>query len=316
MKKVLNKVINFINLQLFVNTITLAEDYLAVLDAIYETETLTNGMQAPAWLRKAGQTAKTILIAKVTVDGLKNYSRSSGYLEGDNTFEWEQHTYSIDRGIEFSVDKADDMETIDMAFAAFSTEFMRTKAVPEVDAYRFATVAGRATASATIEGTLSKADAVEAWDDMIEYMENTKVPKSRLLCYLSPTIKKYFKQSDLIERQFMVQSGFEQINREVDSVDGLKLNIVPQDRFYTEITLQTGSESGYIKTPTTGADINFLVVDAMAALADKKIDSVKIFDPLTNQDKDAWKFQYRLYHDIFTPDNKVDGIYVHHKPAV
>jgi hypothetical protein len=37
----------------------------------------------------------------------------------------------------------------------------------------------------------------------------------------------------------------------------------------------------------------------------------KVFDPDTNQEKDAWKFQYRLYHDAFAYENKVKGIYVH-----
>ena len=37
----------------------------------------------------------------------------------------------------------------------------------------------------------------------------------------------------------------------------------------------------------------------------------KIFTPDENQDKDMWKFQFRLYHDCFVYDNKAKGIYLH-----
>ena len=45
----------------------------------------------------------------------------------------------------------------------------------------------------------------------------------------------------------------------------------------------------------------------------KKFALPKIFDPDVNQEKDAWKFQFRLYHDAFVYDNKAKGIYLHKK---
>ena len=205
------------------------------------------------------------------------------------------------------------METINSAFGHLSSEFMRTQMVPEIDAYRFATLAGRANSGATVESTLSATNTIQLWDDAMEYFGNTKVPKNRLVAFVTPTFKKFVKQSNLIERQFMTQMGAMKLDRDVEMLDGVMLVMVPQDRFYTQITLQTGNDAGFIKTATTGRDLNFLIVDTMAGLADKKIDDLVIFDPMVNQDMRAWKFQYRVYHDIFTPDNKVPGIYVNHK---
>lgn len=304
-----------INLLQFVNTIALAVQYTAVLDKIYEVESKTMMLEAPDFIKRAGATSKSILLPKVTVDGMKNYSRATGYLIGDNTLAYETHTYSIDRGIEFTIDRADDMETINSAFGFLSSEFMRTQMVPEVDAYRFATLAGRAGNSATIESTLSATNTLQLWDDAMEYFGNTKVPKSRLVAFVTPTFKKFVKQSNLIERQFMTSMGNMMMNRDVEMLDGIMLMEVPQDRFFTQITLQTGNNAGFVKTATTGRDLNFLICDMMSGLADKKIDKMKIFDPETNQTSDGWKFQYRIYHDIFTPDNKVPGIYVNHKPT-
>lgn len=314
MKKVSKFFMSLLLVQLFVNTIALAQTYTTVLDEIYKRESLTMEMEAPEWLKMAGAKAKSVLIPKVTVDGLKNYSRSSGYLTGDNTFEYETHTYSIDRGIQFTVDRADDMETIDTAFAFFSREFMRTQVVPEIDAYRFATLAGRATSGTNlVNADLTKDTALQAWDDAMEYWENAEISKEGMMCYMSPTFKKYVKQSNLIERQYITNAGFMAINREVDTLDGMMIKTIPQSRFYTQITLQTGNDSGYVKTPSTSRDINFMLVDPMAALADKKIDALKIFTPEVHQGGDSWLFQYRVYHDIFSPDNKIPGIYVHAK---
>ena len=44
-----------------------------------------------------------------------------------------------------------------------------------------------------------------------------------------------------------------------------------------------------------------------------KSNVAKLFTPDENQNKDAWQFDYRLYHDSFVLDNKVQGIYVHTK---
>jgi hypothetical protein len=92
--------------------------------------------------------------------------------------------------------------------------------------------------------------------------------------------------------------------------------MVPQTRFYKGITLDAGggtTAGGFTKTGSTGRDINFLMIHPTAVLQVKKHDNLKLFDPDTNQDKDGWKAQYRIYHDAFVYENKVDGVYSHIK---
>lgn len=305
--------LSFLYVQFFAHTIELAQTYTAVLDEIYEIESMTMELEAPSWLKMAGSTAKTIQIPKVTTTGLKNYSRTTGYQSGDNTLEFEEHTYAIDRGIEFEVDRADNMEVLGRLFGFWSQQFMRTQVTPEIDAYRISTIAGRATGAGVVSANLDATTALQAWDAALVYMTNAKVRKSNLMCYMSADMRRLVKQSNLLTREQRVAPGFSNITREFDMLDNVMIKELPQDRLYTAITLQDGSNSGYIKNATTGRDINFMLFDPMAALADKKIDALKIFDPDTNQKSDGWLFQYRCYHDIFTPDNKVPGIYVHHK---
>ena len=47
-----------------------------------------------------------------------------------------------------------------------------------------------------------------------------------------------------------------------------------------------------------------------APIAVSKTDVTRIFDPMTNQKANAWKIDYRKYHDLWITDNAMDGIYV------
>lgn len=69
----------------------------------------------------------------------------------------------------------------------------------------------------------------------------------------------------------------------------------------------------YKKTFDGAADINFMIVYPPAILQVQKFALPKIFTPDENQTKDAWKFQFRLYHDAFVFANKVKGLYLHKK---
>lgn len=298
------------------NTIALAKQYVPILDEVYAVSAKSSVLDAPAEIIKEGLNANEILLPKMTMQGLGNYSRSAGYVAGDVTLAWETHTFSQNRGRSFQIDEQDNLETAGVAFGRLAGEFVRTKVAPEVDAYRFATLAGKA--SSKVAANLSNTTAVQAFDTALETMENDEVSKEDMILFASPTMKKYIKQSDSFSRQFVVNVGNTAVNREIDTFDGVPVVWVPQPRFYSEITLYDGSTAGqeaggYIKTAVTGKDINFLLVDLKTAMGIKKTDEPRIFDPLTNQSARAWKFDYNLYHDLFVPDNKVKGIYCHTK---
>ena len=54
-----------------------------------------------------------------------------------------------------------------------------------------------------------------------------------------------------------------------------------------------------------------MIIYPQAVLQAKKFALPKIFTPDENQTMDAWKFQFRLYHDAFVYDNKAKGIFAH-----
>ena len=106
------------------------------------------------------------------------------------------------------------------------------------------------------------------------------------------------------------------MNNGVEMYNNMRVIRVPQSRFYTAITLKDGVSTGqtgggYVGTTSTGYKINFLVVHPSALTKVVKHVIPRIFSPDENQKADAWKFDYRIYHDTFVYDNKVSGIYLH-----
>ena len=90
----------------------------------------------------------------------------------------------------------------------------------------------------------------------------------------------------------------------------MKVVLIPQSRFATGITINT---SGYT---LKGNNINFMIVHPSSVEAVAKHVKLRVFTPDENQSMDAYKFQYRIYHDTFVYGNKVAGIYVNKGTAI
>lgn len=287
------------------NTIALAKKYTALLDEVYQLNALTADLESDASLTREGANANEIVIPKMTLQGLANYSRSSGYVTGDMTMAWETVTFNFDRGRKFTVDAMDNEETINLAFAKLAGEFLRTKVIPELDAFRFAAYAalnGTTPSGATLS---AGADVLAALRVAASAMDEAEVPPEGRILYITPTL------SGLVEDLDTTKS------REV--LNGFAKRIkVPQSRFYTAITQYDGTTGGqeaggFIKEASAGKDINFMVIHPSAVLQFTKQAVPKIFSPDQNQDADAWIYNYRSYGLADAYDNKVKGIYLHKK---
>ncbi|AZO95275.1 hypothetical protein [Halocella sp. SP3-1] len=294
------------------NTIALAKKYLPLLDAKYKMEAKTSILDTPNDMVRGTQQAGTVLIPKIALQGLGDYSRADGYVSGDVTLEWEAHTLTQDRGRSFQVDAMDNEETVGIAFGKVSGEFIRIYVAPEIDAYRFATMADLAALGDNAD--LTDSDTVEAIDAAMVAMDDAEVPEEGRILFITSTGLKNIKQSDQYVRNVQITAP-NGLDRRVSQYDGMSIVKVPQTRFYSAIDLNDGSTSGqeaggYAKA-SAGYNINFMIVHPTAVAPVTKTALPRIFDPMTNQSANAWKFDYRLYHDLFVPNNKVDGIYLH-----
>lgn len=284
------------------NNIQLFQKYIALLDEVYKQASKSSILDGDASLVQAGKNANEIIIPKMTLDGLADYSRNSGYVKGDVTLTYETVKFNYDRGRKFVVDAMDDEETAGIAFGKLSSEFIRTKVVPEMDAFRFATYAGLEGIGKTT-GTLADGAAViTALRAAANKMDEDEVPSEQRALFITPTLRGMIDDLDTSKSK-EVLSKFSSVVE------------VPQSRFNTEIELLDGTTSGEEigGFRATGSDINFMVVHTPAILQYPKHTVNKIITPEANQDSDGWMFFYRAYGLADAYENKVAGIYVHSK---
>ena len=110
-----------------------------LLDKVYKAASTTSDFDIDGALVKAGANANEIIVPKLEMDGLGDYDRNSGYLDGDVTLTNETVKFNYERGRKLKTDTIDNEETGGVIMANMSSEFLRTKVVPEVDAVRYAT---------------------------------------------------------------------------------------------------------------------------------------------------------------------------------
>lgn len=288
------------------NTIGLAKKYVALLDEVYQQAALTNVLESDAELARAGANTNEIVIPKLSMDGLADYNRNSGYVNGDVELTWETVKFNYERGRMFTVDDMDDEETQNVAFGKLAGEFIRTKVVPELDAFRFAQYASADGATVKGEDLADGAAVMAALEVAISAMDEQEVPEEERYLFITPTKLNAVKALDTTKSRELLDR-FTSIIR------------VPQGRFYTAIELNDGTtggeEKGGFKKATSGKNINFEIIHKPAVLQFTKHALPKIISPELNQDADAWKYGYRNYGLCDVYENKTAGIYVSHATA-
>lgn len=295
------------------NAITLFKKYIDLLDEVYKQSAKTSILDGDNALVQMGANANEIIIPKISMDGLADYSRNGGYVDGDVTLTNETVQFNYDRGRAFSVDAMDNEETAGIAFGKLASEFIRTKVVPEMDAFRFATYAGitgisKVSAGATLA---TGADVISALRTAVTKMDEDEVPMEERYLFITPTLYGLVQDLDTSKSK-EVMTRF------------ANTTLVPQTRFYTAIDLYDGvtdnsgssganeKPGGYVKA-SNGKDINFMVIHKPAVIQYTKHTVNKVITPAENQSADAYKFPYRAYGLADAYENKVAGIYLHHK---
>ena len=287
------------------NTIALAKNYTSILDEVYQNASVTADLTSDNTMVRAGANANEIVYPQISVTGLGDYSRNSGYTNGSVNLEWKTATFNYDRGTKISVDVMDNEESRDIAFTMAGSELMRTKVAPEADAFTFATLAGIAGISKATPATY--ADATEFLQALIvakNKMDEDEVPEEGRILYATPTLLNGVMALDTTK------------SREILNSFSVKKR-VPQSRFYTAIDLldgkTAGEEAGHYKKATEGKDINFMIVHKPAVIKYDKHVAQDIIPASANPDSDSDIVKYRKYGIVDVYQNKVAGIYLSNK---
>ncbi len=293
------------------NSIALFKKYVPLLDEVYKLSSLTSDLDGAPELARQGQNVNEMIIPKIDMSGLADYSRNGGYVGGDVTFTNETVKCNFDRGRIFNVDTLDNIETAMMAFGRLASEFIRVKVTPELDAFRFATLASISGISTTDAAALSTgANVITALRAAVNKMDEDEVPDNERYLYITPTLLGLVRDLDTTKSK-EVLDGFAKIVK------------IPQSRFYTGIKQLSGKvetisgsgtddqTAGGYKKADGAKNINFMIIHKPAVIQYQKHVAPKVVTPEQNQDADAWKFGYRNVGISDAYENKVAGIYLH-----
>lgn len=287
------------------NLISKFKVYVKLLDEVYKKASVTSILDGAPELAREGANANEMIIQKISMGGLADYDRASGYVRGDVSLTNETVACNFDRGRQFIVDAVDDIDTAGMAFGRLSAEFIRTKVTPELDAFRFATYCAitgirKATAATLTTG----AEAIAAISALYDGMTDDEVPEEDRHLFITSTLKGLIRDMDTTKSKEVLNQF-------------ASVQTVPQSRFYTAIDQKDGTtenekDGGYAKA-TEGKDINFMIIHKPAVIQFEKRIVNKAYSPDEVQDADGWKFDFRNVGISDAYENKAAGIALHHK---
>ena len=276
----------------------------------------TTGFLADNTLRAKFVGAKTVLIPEVDMSGLGDYDRDAGFARGSIAVSNRPYTLSQDRGRSFQLDREDEDETgIANLAGEVLAEFVRTKVVPEMDAYVLSKIAGYAVdAGQTVEGSLAApyklfSDARKAVQDAIGFDEE-------LVAFVDSDLLSALQTSEEIARRLEVGSFKKgDVHLQVKTLDGITLLPVEKSRMKTAYTFYDGASEGEVGggfAPAENAQsIGLLLMPKRAASLVKKTEKTRTFAPDQNQNADAYKIDYRLYYDVFVKNSLGSGVFAY-----
>ncbi len=286
------------------NSIEFTRNYTSVIDEVYKRAAVSTCLNSPQRMARAGRNAKEIMIPKIEVTGLGDYTRNVGYKTGAITYGFETKTFNYDRGIRLLADVMDVEEAgVLDCFVEAGSELQRTQVAPEADAFTFAEIAGHDGVTVE-EEDLSAAEAGDILASLravTNEMDELEVTTGSRILFITPTLKGVLDDFSLANptRSNRVLTRFSRIVE------------VPQSRFYTDIALNSGEgdQFGYAKG-AAAKDINWMVVERSAVIKFDKHVASRVFSPDELENLDSYMMKYRKYGIVELLDNKLDGVHV------
>lgn len=263
-----------------------------------------------------------VKIPSLTMDGLADYDRQKGFVDGAVNLTYETKKMTQDRGRRFTLDAMDVTESNFVATASsVMGEFQRTRVVPEIDAYRYSSIAAQAIAKerAVYQYTPDPATILGKLLDDIAAVQDVVGDNTPLVITMAIPVAAIFDQSEKLSKSFSV-TDFRQgnVTLKVQSLNGQHPIIrVGSSRLKTAYKFNDGTTaeqtSGGFKAADDAKDINWIICPRTGPIAVSRTDNVRIFDPQTYQSAHAWAIDYRKYHDLWIPDNKLNQFLVNIK---
>lgn len=299
-----------------INSLSNAEKWTNELDKFFVQKSVT-GFLTDNNLRAQFVGAKTVKIPSLDFVGLVNYDRDNGFNRAKMTVAHEPFTMTMDRARSIQIDREEmDEQGISNLAGQVLGEYVRTIVVPECDAYVISALCTAATvdeANPQIVTYTSSSKPYKVFNELVAKVQDAAGFDEELVCFIDSTTYAAFKNSDEISRKILV-SDFKkgEVNTKVQSIDGVALIPVSSERMKTAFEFikdDDTHEAGGFKPLTDAKNVRMIVLPKKAANLVKKTEQMRIFTPEQNIDADAYKFDYRIYYDLFVKKSKKKTIW-------
>lgn len=300
-----------------INTFEYAKNFQQALDKQMLVGATSGWMEANAsGVKYSG--GDTVKMPEISIGGLAKYDRDTGFNQGSVSLKYTDYKLTQDRGRTFQLDAMDVDETNFVAAAGtVMGEFQRLQVIPEVDAFRYSKIAALAKTASheTASFTPDKTSILEKLDDEITKVQDIVGEGEPLVIIMSTPIRTILNNSQDITK-YLDTADFKagEITTKVKTYNEIPILSVPSARMKTAYVFNDGTtggqEAGGFKPDTSAKGINWIILSRRAPIAISKTDKIRIFEPNVNQKADAWKLDYRKYHDLWIPTNKLAGVWV------
>ena len=298
-----------------INTLEAASVYSEELDRLFTQKSATGFFADNAFgARFVG--AKTVIVPDIDFQGLADYDRDTGFTRGAITVSNTSYTMQMDRARSLQIDREDLDETgVANLAGKILGEYVRTKVVPECDAYCLSKLSGLALS----RGNTINAETDKPFAALVELINNVQKKvgfDSELVAFIDCRMYARLANSTEISKMITV-SEFKQgdVNLSVKSLNGVALIPVVSERMKTSYTFNSGAAGGFV--PGENAKSAFMIVCPKdGAHLMKKTEKMRIFAPDQNPDADAFKFDYRIYYDVFVKKSGLDAVWAWIAPQV
>ena len=298
-----------------INSLASASKYTDALDKMVVQEAQT-GFFADNVFASRFVGAKTVIMPDIDFIGLADYDRDAGFSKSGVTVAQTSYQLTKDRARQIMIDREDMDETgIANLAGLILGEYVRTKVVPEVDAYTLSKLAGIASTKSH-KATYTANKEFAQLSTAINNVQSRVGYSEELVAFVDPVMYAALMNSTELSRHITI-SDFKKggVDTRVKSLNGVALLPVDAARMRDAYTFTAGTAAtssaaatgGF--TPASSAGyIRALVLPKKGASLVKKTVTMRTFTPEQNKDADAYVFDYRIYYDVFVKKSGLDNI--------
>lgn len=255
---------------------------------------------------RIGDNGKTCYFPHISTGGrvdADNDTISTAARDYENS--WEPKTLRNHRKWKTTVHPRDvDLTNMATTIENITTEFNNSQKFPEMDAYCVSRIYAdwRELLFAPTIATLTTTNVLDMFDELMQRMDEKRVPATGRVLYLTPKISRMLKNASGVSRSFNTQGGGSNIDRIITALDNVEIVVVPPELMKTAYSFNKGW------APAAAAkQIDMLLIHPLTVITPVNYEFSKLDEPGANTDGMYIYFE-RSDEDVFVLNYKANGI--------